>query len=212
MKRTNRRARSSALTGVMLMLATGIAGCTEAPPPPGALAPTELASAAKRDPLVDQRAFFENLRALCGRTFGGRTILAPVTDRTFEPARLYMVVEDCEGDEIRVPFIVGEDDSRTWIFQMREQGLRFFHQHLRPDGTEHEVSGFGGHATDDGTPVFQSFPDFSTTAETPPAERRIWRLRLDADHGLFVYYLDRGGLPAYRLVFHIGPASPPLER
>jgi hypothetical protein len=164
------------------------------------------------DPAVAQRAFFENLRALCGRTFGGRTILAPVTDRTFEPARLFMVVEECERDEIRVPFIVGGDDSRTWVFQMRDDGLTFFHEHVRPDGTPHDVSGFGGHASDDGSPIFQSFPDFWATEATPAAEHRIWRLRFDHENDLFVYYLDRGGLPAYRLVFYMGDPSPPLAR
>jgi hypothetical protein len=211
MKRANRLARSSTLSGVLLMLATGVIGCTAASPAK-APEPIEQVSEAKRDPLADQRAFFENLRSLCGQTFGGRTILAPVTDRVFEPARLYMEVKDCGADVIRIPFIVGDDDSRTWIFHMRAEGLTFFHQHLRPDGSEYEVSGFGGHATEDGSPVFQSFPDFWATADTPLAERRVWRLRLDSDHGLFVYYLDRGGLPLYRLTFHLGPASPPLER
>jgi hypothetical protein len=172
----------------------------------------ERAATARPDPVADQRAFFEHLRALCGRTFGGRTILAPVDDRTFEPARLYMIVEECAGDEIRVPFIVDGDASRTWVFQMREDGLTFFHEHVRPDGTEHDVSGFGGHASAEGSPTFQSFPDFWATDETPPAERRVWRLRMDHENDLFVYYLDRGGLPAYRLVFYMGPPSPPLER
>jgi hypothetical protein len=183
-----------------LLIATALpAGATA--DPPGA-----------DDPLDRQRGFFENLRAMCGQTFGGRTILAPVTDETFEPARLFMVVEHCEEDEIRVPFIVGDDDSRTWVFQMRQQGLTFFHEHLRPDGTEHDVSGFGGHASPEGTATFQSFPDFWATEETPPAEHRIWRLAIDEEHDLFVYYLDRGGAPAYRLVFYLGEPSPPLAR
>lgn len=212
MNATHRLARSVTLANVALVLAIATSGCTATSPPKAAVAPAEPVSAAALDPLADQRAFFENLRALCGQTFGGRTILAPVTDRTFEPARLYMVVKDCAGDEIRIPFIVGEDASRTWVFQMRKEGLKFFHEHLRPDGTEHEPSGFGGYATGDGSPVFQSFADFSATAGTPLGERRIWRLRLDTDHKLFVYYLDRGGVPAYRLSFHMGPASPPLQQ
>jgi len=160
------------------------------------------------DPLAAQRAFFENLRALCGRTFGGRTIRAEPGDRTFEPARLHMAVEECDDHEIRVPFVVDGDDSRTWVFQMREEGLTFFHVHLRDDGTEYEASGFGGHATADGTATFQSFPDFWATDETPPEEHRIWRLRIDRENDLLVYYLDRGGRPAYRLVFYLGEPSP----
>jgi hypothetical protein len=159
-----------------------------------------------------QRAFFENMRGMCGQTFGGRTVYAEAHDRTFEPARLFFVVEECDEEELRIPFIVGDDDSRTWILRMGEDGLTFSHEHLRPDGTPHDVSGFGGHATMDGSATFQSFPDFWATEETPVAERRVWRLRIDREHDLFVYYLDRGGEPAYRLVFHLGPPSPPLTR
>jgi len=164
--------------------------------------------AGQPDPQDPQRAFFENMRAMCGETFGGRTIFAEEGDETFEPARLYFTVEECGEDEIRAPFTVGDDASRTWILQMGEEGLTFSHEHLRPDGTEYETSGFGGHATDDGSATFQHFPDFWGTDETPEAERRIWRLRIDQENDLFVYYLDRGGRLAYRLVFHLGPPSP----
>ncbi len=125
MNATYRLARSVTLANVALVLAIATSGCTATAPPKAAVAPAEPVSAAALDPLANQRAFFENLRALCGQTFGGRTILAPVTDRTYEPARLYMVVKDCAGDEIRIPFIVGEDASRTWVFQMRKDGLKF---------------------------------------------------------------------------------------
>lgn len=164
------------------------------------------------DPLEAQHAFFENMRDLCGQTFGGRTILAEETDETFEPARLYFIVEECDEDELRIPFIVGDDASRTWILRIGEEGLSFIHEHLRPDGTEYEGSGFGGHASDEGSATFQHFPDFWATDETPPDEHRVWRLRIDREHDLFVYYLDRGGRPAYRLVFHLGPPSPALRR
>jgi hypothetical protein len=150
------------------------------------------------------------MREMCGQTFGGRTIYAEETDETFEPARLYFVVQECGEDELRIPFVVGGDASRTWILRMGDEGLSFIHEHVRDDGTEYDTSGFGGHASDDGSATFQHFPDFWTTDETPAAERRVWRLRIDREHDLFVYYLDRGGRPAYRLVFHLGPPSPAM--
>jgi hypothetical protein len=172
--------------------------------------PPEPANA-NRGPGESQRAFFENMREMCGQVFGGRTIFAEEGDETFEPARLYFIVEECSEDELRIPFIVGGDDSRTWILRMDEDRLTFSHEHLRPDGTEHETSGFGGHASDDGSATFQHFPDYWTTEETPEEARRVWRLRIDREHDLFVYYLDRGGQPAYRLVFHLGEPSPALR-
>jgi hypothetical protein len=187
---------------LLLLVAVPLWGCTPSDPAPQSAA----------TPREAQQAFFQRLGALCGQTFGGRTILAPPTDTIFEPARLYMVGEACGENEIRVRFIVGEDDSRTWVFHLGNDGLAFFHEHLQEDGTEYENSGFGGNASDEGTATFQSFPDFRATAETPPSEHRIWRLRFDEAHDLFVYYLDRGGEPAYRLVFFMGEASPPLLR
>jgi hypothetical protein len=180
-------------------LALVLAACNPAPDAPGP---------SPSDPLEARQAFFEHMRGFCGQTFGGRTIYAEEGDTTFEPARLYFIVEECSDDELRIPFIVGDDASRTWVLRMGEEGLTFFHEHLRPDGTEYETSGFGGHASDEGSPTFQHFPDFRANDETPAEEHRIWRLRIDREHDLFVYYLDRGGQPAYRLVFHLGPPSP----
>jgi hypothetical protein len=171
-------------------------------------APAPETDSAALDPLAAQRVFFEEMRSLCGQTFGGRTILAEESDTTFEPARLYFTVEECGEDELRMPFVVGDDPSRTWILRMEDNGLTFVHEHLRPDGTPYENSGFGGRASEEGSDVFQHFPDFQATEETPAAERRVWRLRLDREHEIFHYYLDRGGRPAYRLVFHLGPPSP----
>jgi len=193
-----------ALSAILILAAVPTAAAAQAPGTPAVPGTPGAAH-----PASAQRAFFENLRTLCGQTFGGRTVLAEPHDRTFEPARLFVVVAECGDDEIRIPFIVGDDPSRTWVFQLRDGRLSFFHRHVRPDGTEHAVSGFGGHASDDGTATFQSFPDWWATDETPPAERRVWRLRIDEPNNLFVYYLDRGGQPAYRLVFWLGPPSPP---
>jgi len=176
-----------------------LAGCAATSASKRAVASVETVTVAPPDPLAEQRAFFENLRALCGQTFGGRTILAPVKDRTFEPARLYIVVKECKADEIRVSFIVGDDASRTWVFHLRNDGLKFTHEHLRPDGTAYELSGFGGNAAKGGSPVYQSFPYFANNADTPLAQRQTWRLRLDTEHEVFLYYLDMGGAPLYQL-------------
>jgi hypothetical protein len=193
--------RISSPTALVLLVPVLLAACR----------PGEDAGPGDLDPLAAQHAFFETMRGLCGQTFGGRTIFAEVSDTTFEPARLYFTVEECGDQELRMPFVVGGDHSRTWILRMGEEGLTFLHEHLRADGTEYENSGFGGHASPEGSSTFQHFPDHQATAETPPELRRVWRLRLDREHELFHYYLDRGGRPAYRLLFHLGPPSPPLQ-
>jgi len=42
---------------------------------------------------------------------------------------------DCSDKEIRIPFRVGEDKSRTWILSLDDRGLLFRHDHRHADGT-----------------------------------------------------------------------------
>jgi hypothetical protein len=153
-----------------------------------------------------QRAFFDSLAARCGSEYPGRAIIAPGTDDTFRPAFLGMRIDSCTADEIRIAFIVDDDESRTWVLKMDGGDLVFTHEHVLEGDTLSSNSGWGGRApAGSGTASFQHFPDHRwDPAQTPVANRSHWRMRLDPDHGQFVYYLDRGVRPAYRLVFHLG--------
>jgi len=159
-----------------------------------------------------QDAFFEAFADRCGDEYPGRAILAPASDDTFHPAYLGMRIESCTDREIRVAFLVDGDDSRTWVIERSDEGLLFTHEHRREDGTLYENSGWGGWATDFGTEHFQHFPDHRWTPDRgPESARSSWRLRMDPENGQFVYYLDRGLVPAYRLVFHTGQSQRVLE-
>jgi hypothetical protein len=155
-----------------------------------------------------QDAFFEELASRCGDEYPGRAIIAPESDDTFHPAYLGMHIAECDDREIRIVFPVDEDRSRTWVIERSDEGLLFTHEHAREDGTLYENSGWGGWATDRGTALFQHFPDHRWTPDRGPEEERsVWRLRIDPVNGQFVYYLDRGLRPAYRLVFHMGQSQ-----
>jgi hypothetical protein len=135
-----------------------------------------------------------------------------VLDDAFLPAVLGMRIESCTEGEIRVVFLVDGDESRTWVIERRDEGLLFTHEHRREDGTLYENSGWGGWATDYGTELFQHFPDHRWTPERgTESARSAWRLRMDPENGQFVYYLDRGLTPAYRLVFHMGQSRRVME-
>src|SRR3712207_8407608 len=47
----------------------------------------------------------------------------------FAGKRLVMHVRDCSPNEVRIPFHVGEDRSRTWIVTRTAAGLRLKHDH-----------------------------------------------------------------------------------
>lgn len=105
-----------------------------------------------------QDAFFANLTELCGQTFEGKVVTDDPVDADFRRQRLVMHVRDCSADEIRIPFHVGEDHSRTWVITRTPEGLRLKHDHRDPDGTTHTLHWYGGDTATAGTATRQEFP------------------------------------------------------
>jgi hypothetical protein len=105
-----------------------------------------------------QRAFFENLKRLCGRQFEGETVFPPDKDHPLAGKRLVLSVETCCEKEIRIPFHVGGDKSRTWVLTLTDRGLLFKHDHRHADGKPDAITMYGGLAAPPGTQYIQSFP------------------------------------------------------
>nr|WP_298158495.1 hypothetical protein [Brevundimonas sp.] len=102
--------------------------------------------------------FMANLNALCGQRFEGRVVSTDAADARFVGERLLMHVSDCSPTEVRIPFSVGEDRSRTWIITRTEAGLRLKHDHRHPDGTPHTLHMYGGNNVGPGSAEWQTFP------------------------------------------------------
>lgn len=88
----------------------------------------------------------EGLGALCGQSFAG-AITSPAVplDADFAGRELVMHVRECMDDEVRVPFHVGDNHSRTWLITRLEDGrLRLKHDHRMEDGSEDVLTQYGG--------------------------------------------------------------------
>jgi len=115
-------------------------------------------------PAPQQSAFMANLNALCGQRFVGRVVTTDAADANFASQRLLMHVRDCSDEEVRIPFWVGEDRSRTWVVSQNEEGgLTLKHDHRDPQGNPDGLHWYGGDTTSAGTANRQEFPvdDFS---------------------------------------------------
>ncbi|HEY7911155.1 MAG TPA: hypothetical protein VIG62_04500 [Blastocatellia bacterium] len=153
-----------------------------------------------------QAAFFANIKQLCGRSFEGATIFPRNPDHPLVGKRLVITVDACGEKEIRIPFQVGEDRSRTWVLRLAEKGLLLKHDHRHADGTPDEVTMYGGWADPDGTPHRQRFPADSETKELiPEAATNVWMIEIDEKRQELVYYLERHKEPRYRAVFKLIP-------
>jgi hypothetical protein len=128
----------------------------------------------------EQQAFWDNLKALCGQAFEGRMVegTAP-SDATFAAEKMVMHVRECGENEIRIPFHVGGNRSRTWVITRTGTGLRLKHDHRHEDGSEDRVTQYGGDTTGAGSAERQDFPADAFTAQLiPAAKTNIWTVRV----------------------------------
>ena len=191
--------RTACISLVPAALAALLAGCATAP----------------ADPPSVQEQFFERLSALCGRAFEGRVASPPVeADRAFAGARLVMHVRDCGANEIRIPFHVGDDRSRTWVVTRTGAGLRLKHDHRHEDGSEDELTQYGGDTAGPGTAERQEFPadrfsrDMFVRGGIPQSAANVWAIEVHPQR--FAYELRRPGR-FFRVEFDLNRpvAAPP---
>lgn len=107
---------------------------------------------------IEQETFFNQLAAHCGKAFAGKVVSKDSADAAFRDKALVMHVRECSDTELKIPFHVGDDHSRTWVITKTEQGLRLKHDHRHQDGTEDKVTMYGGDTASMGTSQKQSFP------------------------------------------------------
>ena len=110
-------------------------------------------------PAHPQDAFFQRLLSLCGKTLEGRVTSPPSgADADFGGKPLVAQVRDCSATQVRIPFRVGDDGSRTWVITRTATGLRLKHDHRHKDGSEDVLSQYGGDTVAPGTALRQEFP------------------------------------------------------
>jgi len=138
---------------------------------------------------VPSNQFWETLQTHCGNAYAGK--LADGQDRPEFTGDLVMHVKTCSDREIKIPFFVGDDLSRTWILTKDDHNLiQLKHDHRHEDGTEEDVNFYGGKSTNVGHANFQFFPADPATAMTiPDASSNVWWIELSAKE--YSYNLNR---------------------
>jgi hypothetical protein len=157
----------------------------------------------------EQEQFWAALEDLCGQAFEGRLAEAPPGDTTFADKRLVMHVRECSAEAIRIPFHVGEDRSRTWVLTRTTHGIRLKHDHRHEDGTDDEITMYGGDTAMPGTAGRQEFPaDEHTARLVPAAATNIWTVEV-VPGTMFAYALRREGTDRrIRIEFDLSESVP----
>lgn len=190
-----RRTRPLVVAAALLTLAA----CSEPAPPPTVATPSiepvplPGAEAPSRAPAD---AFLDALRGMCGQAFAGKVVTTDPADADFANARLVMHVRECGDTEVRVPFHVGEDRSRTWVYTRTESGLRLKHDHRHEDGSSDVLTMYGGDTTEPGSATRQAFPADQESKDLFEREGRavskdnVWTIEVEPGVR-YVYELTR---------------------
>jgi hypothetical protein len=148
--------------------------------------------------------FFDKLASLCGNRYVGLMTFPTDGQDSFKGKELLAEIKQCDERQIRIPFAVGDDTSRTWVFTKTEVGTRLKHDHRHTDGSVDEVSNYGGDSTNSGSALSQSFPaDQFTGVLIPAASTNVWSITLSADHKQITYHLERDDKPRFTAVLEL---------
>lgn len=151
------------------------------------------------------------LQPLCGKAFEGRlTEGTEPSDAAIGKERLVMHVRQCAPEEIRIPFHVGENRSRTWILTRTPDGVRLKHDHRHEDGSEDRITQYGGDTR--GSTASRSLDfiaDDFTANLIPAAATNIWTIGIDDPGKTFIYALRREAQGRrFRVTFDLTRAVP----
>ncbi|WP_199774885.1 hypothetical protein [Pseudoalteromonas sp. T1lg48] len=161
-------------------------------------------------------AFFDKIKAHCGKAYEGQVSVDNAGPSSFSEAKLVMHVRRCTERELQIPFHVGDDASRTWIITKTGSGLSLKHDHRHEDGTDDASTMYGGHTLDAGYANVQSFPADQYSKELfvaqgiPQSMGNTWQMYVYPEK--FTYRLVREGRE-FRVDFDLtkpiaAPAAP----
>lgn len=138
------------------------------------------------------RIFLEQFKSFEGQYFEGEIISGGKEGDGFVGKRLLMEVMNYEEREVRIPFYVGDDKSRTWILSFSNNVLTLKHDHRHKDGSADETTFYGGTATNEGSDSIQVFPADSETCQMIDyACQNVWWITMDGK--TYTYNLRRIG-------------------
>ena len=201
---------------VIALAAASLAACgsdqqtsnTPAPAAEPPAPPVAEAAPASADAPID--LFLRRLAQHCGQAFEGRIIANEPAqpDDPFNGKTLVMHVRECGERELKVPFHVGDDHSRTWVLTRTNNGLRLKHDHRPQDGSEDAVTMYGGDTASSGSASRQEFPVDQESIATFQREgltasvTNPWAMEIEPGQR-FLYELSRPGGRLFQVEFDL---------
>lgn len=138
------------------------------------------------------KLFLEKFKAHEGKYYEGKIVAGGREGDGFTGQRLLMQVMSYDDREVKIPFYVGEDKSRTWVLTYSNYKITLKHDHRHEDGSADAITFYGGTASNEGWDNLQSFPaDEETCRLIDYGCQNVWWITME--DGKFTYNLRRIG-------------------
>ena len=155
----------------------------------------------------NDKTFLKDLKTLEGKTFFGKAIYMPdtINKNDFWGKKLSFTIVKGKKSELRMPFQVGENKSRTWVLSKTKNGLQFKHDHRHDDGSMDSITNYGGDSDIKiSTSLTQYFPaDEFTSKLIPAAATNRWIMEFSQDKKKFYYILERNNILRFKAEFYL---------
>lgn len=134
----------------------------------------------------EQAQFWNSVQTHCGNAYSGR--LADATPYyAFDYESIKIHVRECTDSLTHISLHIDENHSRNLMLTKTNGTLRLKHDHRNPDGTEEEITQYGGDAPQSGLETRQIFwADEHTADILPPRHDNFWFLDI-MDEETFAY-------------------------
>lgn len=156
--------------------------------------------------------FWENFQQHCGRSYSGSLTHEPPGDGMLTGTEELIVhFRQCGENEMKLPFHIEVEDtedwnrSRTWILTRDESGLEIRHDHRKPDGSDDDVTMYGGSTATAGTANRQEFVSVPRSEEE--GVMLGWRLEIEPNES-YTYGTIREGEWTWRIDFDLSQPVP----
>lgn len=140
----------------------------------------------------EAKKFLEQFKQFEGKYFEGEIVAGGKEGDGFVGQKLMMQVKSYSDRDVKIPFYVGEDKSRTWVLSYSNNLFTLKHDHRHEDGSADAVTFYGGTANNNGSEIMQMFPaDQETCQMIDYACYNVWWITMDSN--TFTYNLRRIG-------------------
>ena len=150
------------------------------------------------------KSFYDKLQGYCGRQLPGVVLYPTGKEAPFQGLEITMMVEACSTKEIRMPIQVGPKIYRTLILGQDKNGYTLRHENKRADGTQAEISMYGGQTNGTNDSYLLLFPADGYSRQLLGAELNYaWSLAFNSDKSTLSYMIENDGKLTLQIDFDL---------